>query len=153
MCNKKHSWQQRNYSKLDLDSFGGPSMDQNNLIPPTKHSSKGTDVWFWKLYYYCRFLYIKNGLVGWVCNQKEKSTVFRGKIFSLSRCPIVPLSRDNEWTSVPLSLCPGTMKRLLSRCPFVPGQQRDFCPFVWGTRKSCPGGNPSLNLIWTSSGH
>ena len=27
------------------------------------------------------------------------------------------VSRDNEGTSVPLSLCPGTMKRLLSLCP------------------------------------
>ena len=32
-------------------------------------------------------------------------------------CPVVPLSRDDKGTSVPLSLCPGTMKRLLSLCP------------------------------------
>ena len=32
-------------------------------------------------------------------------------------CSIVPLSQDNEGTSVPLSLCPGTKKFCLSRCP------------------------------------
>ena len=32
-------------------------------------------------------------------------------------CPVVPLSRDNKGTSVPLSLCPGTKKFWLSRCP------------------------------------
>ena len=52
----------------------------------------------------------------------------RDKKVSLSRCPfvpgqksfacpVVPLSRDNEGTSVPLSLTPGTMKRLLSLFP------------------------------------
>ena len=40
-------------------------------------------------------------------------------------CPVVPLSRDNEGTSVPLSLCPGTKKFCLSRCPFVPGQGQE----------------------------
>merc|ERR1712051_665434 len=33
-----------------------------------------------------------------------------------------------------LSLCPGTMKELLSRCPFVPGQKSFACPAV---PKSC----------------
>ena len=32
-------------------------------------------------------------------------------------CPVVLLSRDNKGTSFQLSLCPGTMKRLLSLCP------------------------------------
>ena len=32
-------------------------------------------------------------------------------------CPVVPLSRDNEGTSVSLSLCPGTKHFCLSRCP------------------------------------
>ena len=45
---------------------------------------------------------------------KSRPGPFRGKILSLSHCP---LSRDKEGTSVPLSLCPGTMKGLLSLCP------------------------------------
>ena len=32
-------------------------------------------------------------------------------------CPIVPVSRDKEGTSVSSLLSPGTMKRLLSLCP------------------------------------
>ena len=63
MCNKKHSWQQRNYINLDSDSFGGSSMDQNNLIPPTKYSYKGNDVGFWKSYYYRHFFYNNGGLI------------------------------------------------------------------------------------------
>ena len=46
-------------------------------------------------------------------------------------CPVVPLSRDNEGTSVMLSLCPGTTKRLMSLCP---GRQENLVPLetlVW----------------------
>ena len=42
-------------------------------------------------------------------------------------------SRPVPWQDfelVPLSLCPGTMKELLSRCPFVPGQKSFACPAV-----------------------
>ena len=39
-----------------------------------------------------------------------------------------------DFELVPLSLCPGTMKELLSRCPFVPGQKSFACPAV---PKSC----------------
>ena len=39
--------------------------------------------------------------------------------------PVKIPARPVPWQDfelVPLSLCPGTMKELLSRCPFVPGQ-------------------------------
>ena len=43
---------------------------------------------------------------------------------------ILSLSRGNEGTSVPWSLCPEKMRRFLSVCP--------------AERKSCPVGNPTL---------
>ena len=52
--------------------------------------------------------------------------------------PVVPLSRDNEGTSVPVSLCPGTKKFCLSRCP-----EKLHCPvpletLVWSNLRSQP---------------
>ena len=79
---------------------------------------------------------------------------------SLSRiwvCPIVPLSRDNEWTSVPLSLCPGTMKKLLSLCPA--GQENSVpletlvqkCQvLLYGFARTATGMDGTLPHLWKS---
>ena len=98
MHNKKLSWYQRNYSNLDRDSFGGPSPDQKNLIPPTKYSSRGTDTWFWKLYYYRRFFYINCELIFCAfCPRLSTRVVWRESSAALGRLPVLSPFLAGNW--------------------------------------------------------